>query len=126
MSLYEKIMDVIDEELNQRLVSMINEYATIVSKKHGISMELLLKDIPDTFSGTICRGTKHDGKRCTFKGVHDGYCKHHAVQKKRLQQSFVKRTNNHTHGPERFFVRGCPGCELSNELIDLGTIINNE
>ena len=42
MSLYDKIMDIVDEELNQRLVTMMNEYVTVISKKHGISLDLLL------------------------------------------------------------------------------------
>jgi len=46
MNLHEKIADIVDEELNERLVSMMNEYIEIISKKHGISMDLLLKDIP--------------------------------------------------------------------------------
>jgi hypothetical protein len=58
MNLHEKIADIVDEELNERLVSMMNEYIEIISKKHGISMDLLLKDIPETFSGTIWKGTK--------------------------------------------------------------------
>ena len=73
MNLHEKIADIVDEELNERLVSMMNEYIEIISKKHGISMDLLLKDIPETFSGTICKGTKTDGRRCTFRGIHGGY-----------------------------------------------------
>ena len=126
MSLYDKIMDIVDEELNQRLVTMMNEYVTVISKKHGISLDLLLKDIPDTVSGTICRGTKTDGKRCTFKGVHNGYCKHHHDQVNRLHPSHIKRTNSHNHGPEKMYVIGCPGCEMSNGLIDLGSMIGNE
>ena len=80
MSVSDRIMDIFDEELNERLVSMMNEYIDIISKKHGISMDLLLKDIPETFSGTICKGTKVDGRRCTFRGIHSGYCRHHAAQ----------------------------------------------
>ena len=37
MSRYEKIDVLIDEEINQRLVAMMNEYVDIISKKHGIS-----------------------------------------------------------------------------------------
>src|SRR6056300_889466 len=110
MSMYERIMDIFDDELNERLVAMMNEYVEIISKKHGIAMDLLLKDIPKTFSGTVCKGTKkNDGRRCTFRAGRDGYCKHH-----------------HTHGPEQGFVEGCPGCAISKELIDLNTMIGNE
>ena len=127
MSLHEKIAELIDEEVDQRLVGMMNEYIEIISKKHGISMDLLLKDIPKTFSGTICKGTKrNDGKRCTFKAIDNGYCRHHSMQANRLTHSSLIRTNSHIHGPERGFVENCPGCQLSKELIDLGTMIGNE
>ena len=126
MSVSDRIMDIFDEELNERLVSMMNEYIEIISKKHGISMDLLLKDIPETFSGTICKGTKTDGRRCTFRGIHGGYCRHHSTQGNRLKYRSIPRTNSHIHGPDQMYVKGCPGCEMSNELIDLGTIIGNE
>ena len=45
MSLYDKIIELFEEEVNQRIVSIMNEYVTIISKKHGISLDLLLKDI---------------------------------------------------------------------------------
>jgi hypothetical protein len=127
MSLHEKIAELIDEEVDQRLVGMMNEYVEIISKKHGISMDLLLKDIPKTFSGTICKGTKrNDGKRCTFRATDNGYCRHHSMQGNRLMCTSLVRSNSHNHGPERGFVENCPGCELSKELIDLGTMIGNE
>jgi len=127
MNLHDKIADIVDEELNERLVSMMNEYIEIISKKHGISMDLLLKDIPETFSGTICKGTTNDGRRCTFRGIRSGYCRYHSTQGNRLKyRSSIPRTNSHIHGPEQMYVKGCPGCEISNELIDLDTMIGNE
>jgi hypothetical protein len=126
MSRYEKIDDLIDEEVNQRLVAMMNEYVDIISKKHAISKDLLLKDIPETFSGMICKGTKTDGRRCTFKGIHSGYCRHHATQVGRLKRTSLTRSHSHNHGPEMMYVKNCPGCAFSNELIDLGTMIGNE
>jgi hypothetical protein len=126
MSLYDKMMELFEEEVNQRLVSIMNEYVTIISKKHGISLDLLLKDIPDTFAGTICKGTKNDGRRCTFRGTHDGYCRHHKDQRVSLKHMHIPRSIIHTHGPERMFVSGCPACERSKELIDLNSMIGNE
>jgi hypothetical protein len=126
MSLYDRIADIFDEELNERLVSMMNEYVEIISKKHGISMELLLKDIPEIFSGTICKGVKADGRRCTFRGINDGYCRHHVTQINRLKHMSIARSNSHNHSPELMYVKDCPGCKFANELIDLGTMIGNE
>lgn len=127
MSLYEKIAELFDEEVNQRLIDMLNEYIEIISKKHAISAELLRKDIPKSFSGTICKGTKkNDGKRCTFRATENGYCKHHTMQAKDIFCSSIKRTSSHNHGPEQGFVKGCPECEFSNGLIEYSTMISNE
>jgi hypothetical protein len=126
MSLYEKIGDLIDEEVNHRLVAMMNEYIEIISKKHGISTELLMKDIPGPFTGTICKGVKNNGHRCQFRGVFDGYCKHHIKNNNRGEFRVIPRTNSHIHGPDQMYVKGCPGCEVSKELIDLNTMIGNE
>ena len=127
MSMYEKIMEIFDDELNERLVAMMNEYVEIISKKHGIALDLLLKDIPKTFSGTICKGTKkNDGRRCTFRAGRDGYCRHHLTQANRLKHISIHRSHSHTHGPEQGFVEGCQGCVISKEIIDLNTMIGNE
>ena len=45
MSLYEKITKLVDEELEHRVNSILNDYAEILSKKHGISLDVLLKDL---------------------------------------------------------------------------------
>ncbi len=126
MSLYGRITDIVEEEINQRLVVMMNEYVNIISKKHGISTELLLKDIPEPFTGAICKGIKNDGHRCQFKGIYEGYCRHHTKNQKRGELMRIPRTTSHIHGPDQMYVKGCPGCEISNELIDLNTMIGNE
>ena len=100
---------------------MVNEYAEKISKKHGIPLEQLLKDIPESYTITTCKGSKNNGQRCGFKAFENGYCKHHASQGQRIcKRSFSSTGSIHNHGPEMMFVRGCPGCEASNGLIDLG------
>lgn len=121
MSLYEKITKLVDEEVEHRLNSILNEYAEILSKKHGISLEILLKDLPDTYTSTTCKGTKTNGQRCTFKGIYGGYCSRHAAQGARLNHNkSISSTSLHTHGPEKVYDPNCPGCCSANELIDLG------
>jgi hypothetical protein len=120
MSLYDKITKLVDEELEDRVNSILNDYAEKISKKHAIPLELLLKDIPEGYTSTICKGTKSDGHRCTFKAIYGGYCRHHKAQGERLCQRTISNSSLHNHGPEQMFVRGCPGCESSNGLIDLG------
>ena len=123
MSLNEKIAKLVDEELEDRVNTILNEYAEKISKKHAIPLELLLKDIPCTFTSTMCRGTKSNGQRCTFRALDGGYCRHHKSQGLRICQRSFSSSSLHNHGPEQMFVRGCPGCDSSNELIDLNTII---
>ena len=123
MSLSQKIIQLVDEELEDRVNTILNEYAEAISKKHAIPLELLLKDIPKTFVSTVCKGTKSDGHRCTFKALAGGYCRHHTAQGQRICQRSFSSSSLHNHGPDQMFVRGCPGCQTSKELIDLNTIL---
>jgi hypothetical protein len=120
MSLHEKIAQIVDEELEERVNAILNEYALTISKKHAIPLELLLKDIPGSFVSTTCKGTKSDGHRCTYKANYNGYCLKHKSQGERICHRTMSSSNLHNHGPEHMFVRGCPGCTSSKELIDLG------
>lgn len=123
MSLYEKITKLVDEEIEHRMNTILNDYAETLSKKHGISLEILLKDLPDTYSSTTCKGTKSNGQRCTFKGMYSGYCRHHAAQGVRINcHRSLSSLSLHNHPSDQMFVEGCPACESSNELIELGTI----
>lgn len=123
MSFNEKLLKFIDEELDEKVNSAINEYAKIISKKHGIYLKDLLKDIPESYSNTFCKGTKNNGERCGFKASENGYCKHHKLQGERICQRIFATASNHNHGPETMFVIGCPGCQNKKELIDLDNII---
>ena len=123
MSLHEKITQIVDEELEERVNAILNEYAIKISKKHAIPLELLLKDIPTSFVSTTGKGTQSDGHRYNFWVLYNRYCRHHRYQRERICQRVMSSSNLHNHGPEQMFVKGCPGCESSKELIDLNTII---
>ncbi len=123
MSLHEKITKIVEEELEDRVNAILNEYAVKISKKHAIPLEHLLKDIPSSFVSTICKGTKSNGQRCNFRALFNGYCRHHKTQGERICPRVMSSSNLHNHGPEQMFVKGCPGCESSKELIDLNPII---
>jgi|TARA_B110000238_G_scaffold135697_1_gene146104 hypothetical protein len=120
--LTERITKLVDDELEDRVSLIINDYAMKISKKYGISLDLLLRDIPESYTSMTCKGTKSNGQRCGFKAGSNGYCRHHKVQGERICQRIFATTSNHNHGPETMFVKGCPGCESSNELIDLGIL----
>lgn len=117
--MYEKIAELIDEELEKRVNEIINEFATKISRKHAIPLEHLLKDIPDTFKVTVCKGTKANGHRCTTKALSGGYCGFHITQSMRLRPP-PPSSNLHNHGPEKLFVKGCPGCIDTEGLIEMG------
>jgi len=129
MSLVEKISDLVDSEVNERLNILFSEYANTISKKHQIDLDLLLKDIPSVVVPSLCRGTRKDGQRCTFSSFENGYCKHHIKQGERLKNKVGPSIpTQHTHGPERYYDPSCPACQRSsnNELIELCSIISNE
>ena len=129
MSLNEKIAYLLEEELKLRMDLLLTEYAETISKKYQISLQLLLKDIPCVSVTSTCMGTKPDCSRCTFKGIHNGYCGKPQKQGEKIKQRFHETFNGHTHGPCLRNVAGCPACERSfssNRLIDLDSLLNNE
>ena len=126
MSDHERIINFFEQELERHSNHIIDEYAEIISKKYAIPLDMLLKDVPRRSSRVICRGTKTSGQRCTFYGTYDGYCKHHTLQGERLKTKHFNNSTEHTHGPDKMYVRGCPGCENSKGLIDLGSVLSNE
>jgi hypothetical protein len=122
------IYDIVDEEVNQMSAERLSSALEDISKMHAIPLDLLLRDMP---RDNLCKGTKMspDGMsklRCSFKSVHDGYCKYHRLQGERIKRRALPSMNLHTHGADKMFVRGCPGCEHSNKLIDLGPFMGNE
>ena len=131
MSLNDDISRMIDEEVNRRFQAEINTYIEKISKIHGISIELLVRDLPThvgkNTNDMICKGIKLDGKRCTRKGKFDGYCANHLHQSKKIEPVEIKRSNTHTHSLSEGYTAGCPGCEIgSKRLGDLSTMLCNE
>lgn len=129
MNLCDEISNVIEKEVSRRVQKELNDYIQIISKTHGISVELLLRDVPTHVvcdgGDIICKGIKIDGKRCSRKGKFDGYCANHEHQRKKIEPVEIKRSNTHTHSLCLSFVDGCPACEMSTKrLIDLNTMLS--
>jgi hypothetical protein len=131
MSLLEKLQELVDSEVKRQIM----KYAQVISKKHDISLKLLLQDIPNTVeidneSKTgQCMGITAKKTQCKSSGKNGGYCMRHVDQKKK-----VTRVNTETEPPksphightmkECLFLPGCPACERSrgssqNLLIDI-------
>jgi len=123
MSLVEKLQELIESEVQKQL----SRYAQIISKKHDISLKLLLQDIPkysestedqeevDTAPKGQCLGITASKKRCKFSGKHGGYCSRHKDQKKVIKRvdtncDFTSKHIGHTI-TDCLFLEGCPACE---------------
>jgi hypothetical protein len=123
MSLVEKLQELIESEVQKQ----ISKYAQIISKKHDISLKLLLQDIPkysqtdsqenefDTTPNGQCLGITTSKKRCKFSGKHGGYCSRHKDQKKVIKRvetncDFTSKHIGHTI-TDCLFLEGCPACE---------------
>jgi predicted house-cleaning noncanonical NTP pyrophosphatase (MazG superfamily) len=119
----EHIYEMVDEEVNQNYTERLNKKLEDISKVHAIPLDLLLRDLTDTNNDHICKGVRmaKDGinRRCAFRALEGGYCKFHRAQGEKIKKRELSSKNTHTHGPEQMFVKGCPGCENKNELIDL-------
>lgn len=126
MMLHNKIIDLIEQEVNERVSTLLGEYAETISKKHAVPLDILLRDLPAIANVSLCKGTKSNGQRCLFKASDTGYCRHHTTQGKKLEVRTLSSSNLHNHGPEKMYVKGCPGCENSKQLIDLGSVFSNE
>jgi translation elongation factor EF-G len=137
MSLLEKLQELIEVEVQKQ----ISRYAQIISKKHDISLKLLLQDIPkfgseeqedvevDIEPGKKgqCLGVTKTKKRCKFAGKNGGYCSRHQDQKKVVKKvesncDFTTKHVGHTI-TDCLFLAGCPACEKTkgsrqNLLID--------
>ena len=123
MSLLEKLQELIESEVQKQ----ISRYAQIISKKHDISLKLLLQDIPKLGSEDQeevdiepgkkgqCLGITSSKKRCKFSGKHSGYCSRHQDQKKVIKKvesncDFTTKHVGHTI-TDCLFLAGCPACE---------------
>lgn len=134
MSLLEKLEELVAAEVQKQLM----KYAQIISKKHDISLKLLLQDIPSKIeTDTIeplttgqCLGITATKRQCKVSGKHGGYCMRHIDQKKVIKRVVsadeVVTLNPHIGHvmKECMYLVGCPACEKSrgskqNLLIDI-------
>jgi hypothetical protein len=132
MSLLEKLQELVESEVKKELM----RYAQVISKKHDISLKLLLQDIhtkedgvSKTTGGGQCLGVTAKKTQCTFSGKNGGYCTKHISQKKAVKVvDTVVETEKNLHightMKECMFLAGCPACEKTkqrtqNLLIDI-------
>jgi hypothetical protein len=131
MSLLERLQELVEAEVQKQLM----KYAQVISKKHDISLKLLLRDIPSASGiidepvpdGNRCLGVTAKGIQCTFTGKFCGYCKRHVSQKKERPKPVESPSEKSPHVghtmKDCMFLAGCPACERlrgsrQNLLID--------
>ena len=132
-------IDMIHALINAEVERRMMKYVQIISKKHDISLKLLLQDIPLTSGSTNvvcekssssqCLGVTAKGIQCTFTGKNSGYCTRHVSQRKEkvvVVPELVGEKNIHVGHTiqECMFLKGCPACEKTrsskqNLLIDI-------
>jgi len=126
--LSESVLKAIQDEITNQVNAKLSKYIEQVSKRHGISLKLLLEDVAvlKDMNDVQCKGVVKGGKRCKRHGTHDGYCGWHRNQKKEVRTvppEVVEGVVKHTHPVGKpLFLKGCPACERNNPqklLIDI-------
>ena len=124
----EAILKAIEDEITNQVNAKLSKYIEQVSRRHGISLKLLLEDVAvlKDMKDAQCKGVVKGGTRCKRRGAHDGYCGWHRNQKKEpkvIPPAAVENVVKHTHPVGKpMFLKGCPACERPNPqklLIDM-------
>jgi hypothetical protein len=117
-TLLDKLQNLIEEEVRIQ----INRYAQIISKRHDISLKLLLRDMELLHSSpevsARCLGITGKKTQCLSSGKYDGYCSRHVIQRKvPVVISVVPPGVAHVGHTltESLFLAGCPACEKLRE-----------
>jgi hypothetical protein len=115
-TLLDKIQILIEEEVRIQ----VNRYAQIISKRHDISLKLLLRDIellqtsPEV--SKRCLGITGKKTQCLAAGKYDGYCSRHVIQRKVPVPVVASGVIHVGHTiQESLFLAGCPACERSRD-----------
>jgi Family of unknown function (DUF5763) len=116
MSLVDKIQELIESEVQKR----ISQYAQVISKRHDISLKLLLEDAKNvtTVNTGQCMGLTAKKQQCRMSGPHDGYCMRHHNQRKLTPVATPNTVNKHVGHTltECIFLSGCPACEKTKSM----------
>ena len=107
----EQVKVPIENEINRRVDVAITDLLVKISKRHGISMKLLMEDLKlHSESNVICLGMNKNGQRCQSTGKYNGFCQKHTDQVSNvcIPVEIPKQEHNH---PLPGFRRGCPACD---------------
>lgn len=116
-----------NDAINTAIQHKLSDFAKLVSKRHDISLKLLLQDIQnfqdeETMDLDVepikkgqCMGLTTRNTQCKASGKHGGFCKRHVNQKQKKTIVKEKDKTEVVHVghslKERMFLKGCPACE---------------
>lgn len=84
----DEIVKIIEREINDQVSKKLTDFILHVSKDFKIPAKLLLRYLEEpaieSADKSCCIGLKKDGKRCSRKAKHNGYCGFHQEQSKKL------------------------------------------
>lgn len=111
-----RIAELIEEEVERRVSERLTKVLEHISRTYDVSMKQLMRDTSTLKVDTgMCMGMTAKNKRCGNKACrksNNGYCTRHQNQKPIMTKSVSTDFKNiHNHSSDKFFVKGCPGCE---------------
>lgn len=136
MSISDQITDLINQEVQKKVQEALSNYADVISKSYKIPLNLLLRDIPknittdiNTVDNNLCIGIRKGNIRCKMTGKYEGYCRHHFIQKRKIEPILIlqKTTNTQQQSqesqlPERV-CQTAPSTPRIRPLIDYRAIL---
>lgn len=113
-----KLKRIVRERFEEYMEDYVQEYVQRLHRRHGISLENLLRDLPENLASRRCRGVQKNGKWCQKQAVEEGYCALHAEQGRSLRgRTYVAITTpaetGHTHPMTIPYLDACPACNPS-------------
>jgi len=79
VSMERQIIDLIEDEVNMRVVLQTNMILEKISKTYNLPMDRLVKDTTG-IECMFCKGVLKSKRRCLKTPQHNGYCKFHQCQ----------------------------------------------
>lgn len=104
----EVVHERVDEELSQYNSERINEILDSVHKKHGVALDILLRDAEEVCNSNICMGiittsATSETRRCSFRAKYNGYCKFHREQGTQIERRILTSEDRYNQAMEDIY-----------------------
>ena len=124
----EMMISYMNDAIKTEIQRKLSEFALAVSKRHDISLKLLLQDVQSFQDGDLetfdldapptkgkCMGFTKSKQQCKMAGKNGGFCKKHVDQKPVKKDREREKETEVLHIghslKEKMFLKGCPACE---------------